>query len=63
MGCLHRPPNAEENAYGHRNREAGLQRQVGTDEGSEGTSAPVDQLAADLAALRREFDEFKKRFE
>ena len=23
----------------------------------------VDQLAADLAALRREFDEFKKRFE
>jgi uncharacterized protein YceH (UPF0502 family) len=23
----------------------------------------VDQLAADLAALRREFEEFKKRFE
>jgi uncharacterized protein YceH (UPF0502 family) len=33
----------------------------------EGAAAPagtrVDQLAADLAALRREFDEFKKRFE
>jgi uncharacterized protein len=27
------------------------------------TTTRVDQLAADLAALRREFDEFKKRFE